>query len=118
MHEHQRGAGYHAISRRDLIALLGGAALAWPLRVQAQQLQRPHRLAFVHSGIPADQLTETAGPFWVRRFFETLRGLGDAEGSNLIVERFSAEGRTDRFAAVAAMVLSRKPDIIVVNFND
>jgi putative ABC transport system substrate-binding protein len=74
-----------------------------------------HRIAFVHSGIPADQLTETAGPFWVRRFYETLRGLGDSEGGNLVVERFSAEGRTERFASLVAEVISRNPDVIVSN---
>jgi len=44
------------------------------------------------SGISADKLTESAGPFWVRRVYQTLRQLGDVEGQNLIVERFSAEG--------------------------
>jgi len=47
-----------------------------------------------------------------------LRGLGDIEGSNLAVERYSAEGRTERFAALAAEVVSRNPEVIVVNLND
>lgn len=76
------------------------------------------RLAFVHSGIPADKLTESAGPFWVRRVYQTLRELGDVEGQNLIVERFSAEGRYEQFASLAADVVSRKPDVIILNFND
>ncbi|WP_167561223.1 ABC transporter substrate-binding protein [Bradyrhizobium sp. AS23.2] len=87
-----------------------------PLQAQAQQ--KPRRLALVHSGIPADQLTERGGPFWVRRFHETLRRLGNIEGQNLVIERFSAEGRTDRFASVVADVIGRKPDVIVTNFND
>src|SRR5450756_1890649 len=78
------------MQRRHFITLVGGAAAAWPLAARAQQAQKQHRIAFVHSGIPADQLTETAGPFWVRRFYETLRGLGDTEGGNLVVERYSA----------------------------
>jgi putative ABC transport system substrate-binding protein len=105
--------------RREFIRLVGGAVILpsiWPLAARAQQRQR--RLAFVHSGIPADRLTESAGPFWMQRFFATLRGLGDVEGSNLVVERFSAEGRSDRFAALAAEVVSRKPDVIVSNLND
>lgn len=76
------------------------------------------RLAFVHSGIPADKLTESAGPFWVRRVYQTLRELGDVEGQNLIVERFSAEGRYEQFASLAADVVSHKPDVIILNFND
>jgi putative ABC transport system substrate-binding protein len=107
------------MKRREFIAGIGGAATSflWPRAAGAQQPQK-QRIAFVHSGIPADQLTETAGPFWVRRFYETLRGLGHTEGVNLVVERYSAEGRSDRFAALAAAVASSKPDIIVSNHND
>jgi putative ABC transport system substrate-binding protein len=106
------------MQRRDFIAVLGVAAVAWPFAARGQQHQRQRHIAFVHSGIPADQLTETAGPLWVRRFYETLRGLGDAEGGNLVVERYSAGGRSDRFATLAAEVVSRNPDVIVVNLND
>jgi len=101
--------------RRQFIASLVGAA-ASPIAARAQQ--RPHRLAFVHSGIPADELTESAGPFWVRRVYGALRRLGDIEGNNLIVERFSAEGRSERFASLAAEVVARAPDVILVNLND
>jgi putative ABC transport system substrate-binding protein len=103
--------------RRDFVKFFGGAT-AWPIVASAQQSPKPHRIAFVHSGIPADHLTETAGPFWVRRFYETLRGLGETEGGNLVVERYSAEGRADRFAALTAEVVGRKPDVIVSNLND
>ena len=103
--------------RRDFIGLASAAA-ALPFAARAQQPRKQHRIAFVHSGIPADKLTETAGPFWVRRFYETLRALGDIEGSNLVVERYSAEGHSDRFAALVDTVVSRNPDVIVCNFND
>jgi putative ABC transport system substrate-binding protein len=104
--------------RRDFLGVLGGAALSLPFGARAQQPQKqPHRIAFVHSGISADLLTETAGPFWVRRFYQTLRELGDTEASNLVVERYSGEGRSDRFAALAAAVVSRNPDVIVANSN-
>jgi putative ABC transport system substrate-binding protein len=109
------------MKRREFVGLIGGAAALsclWPLAARAQQPQRQRRLAFVHSGIPADRLTEGAGPFWMQRFFATLRGLGDVEGCNLVIERFSAEGRSDRFADLVADVVSRKPDVIVSNLND
>ena len=101
--------------RRDFIGLVGGAALQ-PLAARAQQ--KPRRLAFVHSGIPADRLTESGGPFWVQRFYRTLRGLGVIEGNNLVVERYSAEGNSGRFAPLAAEVVGRKPDVIVTNANN
>jgi putative ABC transport system substrate-binding protein len=108
------------MKRREFIARVGGAASSflWPLAAWAQQAQKQHRIAFVHSGIAADELTETGGPFWVRRFYETLRGLGHMEGGNLVVERYSAEGRFERFAALAAAVVSGNPDVILVNNND
>jgi putative tryptophan/tyrosine transport system substrate-binding protein len=101
--------------RRDFLGLVGGAAIA-PVAALAQQ--KPRRLALVHSGIPADRLTESGGPFWVKRFHQKLRELGDVEGSNLVIERFSAEGHSDRFAPLAAEVIGRKPDVIVSNLND
>lgn len=103
--------------RREFITLLGGAPIAWPFAARAQQSWKQKRIAFVHSGIPAEQLTETAGPLWVRRFYETLRKLGDLEGDNLVVERYSAEGRTDHLTALAGTVVSRKPDVIVTNLH-
>src|SRR5262245_15523639 len=106
------------MQRRGFIALLSGAAAAWPLADWAQQAPRRHRIAFVHSGIPAAELTETAGPFWVRRFYQTLRGLGYAEGDNIVVERYSAEGRSQHFASLVAAVVGRDPQVIIVNLND
>src|SRR6202140_162186 len=107
--------------RRKFISLVGGAAASsffWRHAARAQHARKERRIAFVHSGIAADKLTETAGPFWVRRFYETLRGLGDGEGSNLVIERYSAGGRSERFAPLAAEVVSRNPDVIVANLND
>ena len=103
--------------RREFLGVLNGAAIAFPFGASAQQAQKQRRIAFVHSGIPADLLTESAGPFWVRRFYQTLRQLGDTEPGHLVVERYSAEGRSERFAALAAAVVSRNPDVILTNSN-
>src|SRR5207248_2308824 len=81
------------------------------------QRTEPHRIAFVHSGIPAAQLTEASETFWVRQFFAELRNLGYAEGANLSVDRYSAEGRSERFAGLASEVVGRRPDLIVANQN-
>jgi len=105
------------MKRREFIAALGGAA-AWPVAARAQQAKRQYRIAFVHSGIPVDQLTEAAGPFWVRRFYETLRELVYTENGTIVVDRYSAEGRSEDFTSLAAAVVSRNPEVIVVNLND
>ena len=104
--------------RREFITLLGGAAaVAWPLQLRAQQPSNSRRIAFVHSGIPAAKLSESGGVFWIKTFYEELRKLGYAEGTNLVVERFSAEGNTSRYASLAAEVVTRAPELIVANQN-
>jgi len=102
--------------RREFMSLVGGASFAGPLAAGAQP-RKQNRIAFVHSGIPVEQLTETAGPLWVRRFYETLRRLGLVEGDNLVVERYSAEGRIDHLTELAGTIVGRKPDVIVTNLH-
>jgi putative ABC transport system substrate-binding protein len=43
--------------------------------------------------------------------------LGYVESNNLVVERFSAEGRLERYAEVAHQAVSRDPDVIVPGSN-
>jgi putative ABC transport system substrate-binding protein len=47
-----------------------------------------------------------------RRFFEELTRLGHVEGKNLAVERYSGEGRTERYAELTRHVVSSNPDLI------
>jgi putative tryptophan/tyrosine transport system substrate-binding protein len=104
--------------RREFMAVIGGAATTWPLGVRAQSTQKLRRIAFVHSGLPVEKITETGGTFWIRRFYEELRALGHTEGTNLMIERLSAGGNTGRFAAVAADVVSAGPEVIVSNSSE
>jgi putative ABC transport system substrate-binding protein len=105
------------IGRRKFMRLVAGAALPWPLVARAQQSAKVRRIAFVHSGISVDKLTESSGTFWIRMFFQELRALGLVEGVNLVVNRFSAEGSNSHFASVAADIVSRKPEVIISNSN-
>jgi putative tryptophan/tyrosine transport system substrate-binding protein len=43
-----------------------------------------------------------------------LRRLGYIESHNLVVERWTAEGKTDRFEEIASEVIARKPDVVFV----
>jgi len=52
-----------------------------------------------------------------RAFFEELRRLGDVEGQNLIVERYSGEGRPERYDDLAREVVGHNPDVIVAITN-
>ena len=103
------------MKRRQFVATVGGAAIAWPLTTWAQQPAKTRRIAFVHSGIPAAEQTETSATYWIRTFFAELRRLGLVEGTNLVIERFSAEGSASRYAALAAEIVNAKPEVIVAN---
>jgi putative tryptophan/tyrosine transport system substrate-binding protein len=104
------------MKRREVLAAIGGISALSPTAL-AQSASKPPRIAFVHSGIPAADLTESAGPFWVRRFLQELRRSGYIEGENLIVQRYSAEGHQERFTALAREVVTSEPDLIVMNYN-
>jgi putative ABC transport system substrate-binding protein len=98
--------------RRDFITLIGGAAAAWPLVARAQQTAKMKRIAIVAPLDKVSNMTITSRGFY-RAFFEALGALGYAEGQNLLVERYSAEGKFDRFAELARDVVSTRPDLIV-----
>jgi putative ABC transport system substrate-binding protein len=62
-------------------------------------------------------LTETGGGTAWRAFFAELRRLGYVEGQNLIIERYSAEGRHERYGELVREIVSRRPDLIVTGTN-
>ena len=90
--------------RRQFITLLGGAA-AWPLAANAQQLAR--RIGILET-IPPQA---NAANFDALR--KGLRELGYDEGRSLIIEYRSADGRAERFPALAAELVRLNVDVIV-----
>ena len=99
--------------RREFITLLGGAAAAWPLAARAQQPAKVHRIAVISAAVPVADITETSSIRLYRAFFQELRRLGYVEGRNLIVERYSGQGRTEHYAELARDVVRSKPDVIL-----
>jgi putative ABC transport system substrate-binding protein len=96
--------------RREFIALLGGGTIAWPSFALSQKVRR---IAIVHPDISVDKLTDlTTNPNFAA-FVAELRQLGYAEGSNLVIDRYSAEGVPERFAVVARDAVRGSPDAIV-----
>jgi len=99
------------MKRRKLITLICGLSVAWPLACYAQQPPKVHRVAVVHPSAPVSELNEAGGSGY-RAFFQGLRRLGYVEGRNLVVERYSAGGRQDRYAELARDVVRTNPDLI------
>src|SRR6266849_8983095 len=101
------------MQRRDFITLFGGTAATWPLAARAQQPSKMKRVAFVAPASKVDQVTINGHPIY-KAFFEELSRLGYVEGQNLAVERYSAEGRVERYAGLAREVVGSHPDLILV----
>jgi putative ABC transport system substrate-binding protein len=92
------------MKRRHFITLVGGAAVAWPLAVRAQQPTRIRRIGLMaHLRLkPIDS------------FRKKLEELGYVEGKNLIIGYRFAEGNDERYAAFAAELVAMPVDLIVV----
>ena len=97
--------------RREFIALLGGAAAAWPLVAHAEQTKKIPRLCF---------LTFDPGTLQSRSprfdaFFDSLRELGYVNGQTIDIDYLSAEGLDERYPALVSECLRLKADIIAVS---
>ena len=71
-----------------------------------------YRLAILHPSHPVSDLTENSGLNYYREFFLELRRLGYIEGKNLVVERFSGEGRVDHYPELAREAAARNPNVV------
>ena len=95
--------------RRDFtIGLLVAAAFQ---NVRAQEAMQRHRIAIIASR-PVALMEDARDPLF-GAFFGELRRLGDVEGQNLTVERYSGGGRPAGYPDLAREVVSRTPEVIV-----
>jgi len=90
-----------------LLAALGGAAAAWPLAARAQQLPKLRTIGFLGGTSPSVVSQSVAA------FVQRLHELGWMEGRNVAIEYRWAEGRSERFAEIAAEFVRLKVDVIV-----
>ena len=94
--------------RHFLLTSLAGVVAA-PLAVEAQQAAKVFRVGYLSPGSPSDQARQHR----FEAFRQGLRELGYVEGQNIALESRWAEGKYDRYSALAADLVRLKVDVIV-----
>jgi putative tryptophan/tyrosine transport system substrate-binding protein len=92
------------VRRREFIALLDGAAAAWPLAARAQQ----STMALV--GLLSGALVYD---YQLRALRQGLKEAGYIEGRNIAIKYVSADGRFERLPALAAELVADPSAVIV-----
>jgi ABC-type uncharacterized transport system substrate-binding protein len=97
------------MNRRTFVGALASGLLIAPLVVEAQPATKTWRIGLLTSGS-----REGAGAdVRIAPFSQGLRELGYIEGRNVILETRYAEGRVERFPALAAELVDLKIDVLV-----
>jgi hypothetical protein len=100
------GMQFGQLKRREMIALLGGAAATWPLRLWAQPAGRVPKIGILAWG---NELQSPA----IDSFRRELRNLGYLEGRDVTIEFRGAAGNPAGIAGLAAELVQMPVDVIV-----
>jgi putative ABC transport system substrate-binding protein len=96
------------MKRRKFIALVGGAAVAWPVVARAHQPAIPV-VGFLRS-TPADPFTKLVDAFRLG-----LSESGLVEGANVTIDYRYADNHLERLPSLAADLARRPVNVIVAN---
>jgi putative ABC transport system substrate-binding protein len=92
--------------RRELIRLIGGAFVAWPVTALVQHPSRLQTIGFLGAASRSTSST------WIASFVQRLRELGWIEGRTVTIEYRWAEGRSEHYNEIAAELARLKVDVI------
>ena len=102
---------FDQLNRREIITLIGGVAVVWPLAVRAQQGERVRRIGALMY-LAAD---DAESPARVAAFARGLQELGWIEGRNIRIDYRWGGGDLDRVRRYAAELVALAPDVILVS---
>jgi hypothetical protein len=97
---------FHHLRRREFLELLGGLTVLWPAAALGQK--KVPTIGFLGGGTAA-----SAWSSWASAFAKRLAELGWIEHRTITIEYRWGEGRSDRYAEIAAEFVQRKVDVIV-----
>jgi putative ABC transport system substrate-binding protein len=97
-----------SMRRRDVVALLGGAAATWPLAARAQQSKHMRRVAALMPYTANDPQAQNRNA----AFLQGLQQLGWTIGQNVQIDYRWSEGNEDDTRKYAAELVALAPDVI------
>lgn len=100
------------MKRRDFLA--GVLLAATTPHAEAQQHSKVYRLALAAPSTPVTEMTEASGHPVYSLLFKELKRLGYIEGTNLVVERYSGDGRSENYPELVRTVVGSMPDLIFI----
>jgi putative tryptophan/tyrosine transport system substrate-binding protein len=97
------------VKRREFIALLGGAAAAWPLSARAQQPDRVRRIGVL---MPLGK-SDVEAQRRIAAFVQALQEMGWSAGQTLVLEIRYGDGKPELLPALAGQLVQSNVDVIV-----
>jgi putative tryptophan/tyrosine transport system substrate-binding protein len=98
------------IGRRELLAALGGGAVAWPLAARAQQPDQVRRIGVLMGYAESDSDARA----WYAAFREALQKLGWTEGRNIQIDtRWATPDDAESMRRLAKELVAPQPNVIL-----
>src|SRR5438552_1829412 len=97
--------------RREFLGLVGGAAIAWPAVVRAQQSDRVRRIGILMGSTSGDSQSEAG----LVAFRDGLQKLGWTDGKNIKIDVRWTNADIEKAKMLAKELVASQPDLILAH---